>query len=67
MQIPPRQTRLGIKIDLVSPRFLEAAHQHQMAVHLWTINEKAAMRRYVNMGVDGIITDYPDRALEVLN
>jgi glycerophosphoryl diester phosphodiesterase len=36
-----------------------------MAVHLWTINEKDDMRRFVDMGVDGIITDFPDRALEV--
>lgn len=66
IQVSPRDTRLGITFDVVTPRFLQAAHAHDMAVHLWTINEKDAMRRFVDMGVDGIITDYPDRALEVL-
>ncbi|NNF21323.1 MAG: glycerophosphodiester phosphodiesterase, partial [Saprospiraceae bacterium] len=28
----------------------------------WTINKKEDMQRLVDWGVDGIITDYPDRA-----
>ena len=30
-----------------------------MDVHAWTINEIEDMQRIVDMGVDGIITDYP--------
>jgi glycerophosphoryl diester phosphodiesterase len=30
------------------------------------VNEKADMHRLIDRGVDGLITDYPDRALEVV-
>lgn len=32
----------------------------------WTVNEPAAMARLIDMGVDGIITDYPDRLRDVM-
>ena len=32
----------------------------------WTINARADMARIIDMGVDGLITDYPDRAREVM-
>lgn len=67
MQVSPRVRRWGLRLDLVSARFLQNAHAHGMAVHLWTLNEKAKMQHYVDMGIDGIITDYPDRALAVIN
>jgi glycerophosphoryl diester phosphodiesterase len=37
-----------------------------MKVDAWTINEQEDMRRIIDMGVDGIITDYPDRLLAEL-
>jgi glycerophosphoryl diester phosphodiesterase len=66
MQIPPQRAYLGFSMDVVSSRFVENAHRHDMAVHLWTLNEREEMSHYVDVGVDGIITDYPDRALRVL-
>lgn len=66
LQIPPRRQRLGIDVEVVTPRFVEAAHRHDMAVHLWTLNNEVKMQRFTEMGVDGIITDFPDRALHVL-
>ena len=32
----------------------------------WTVNDEATMRRLVQMGVDGLISDYPDRLRKVL-
>lgn len=66
MQVPPQRTYLGFSKDVISPRFVENAHRHDMAIHLWTLNEREKMRHYVEVGVDGIITDYPDRALRLL-
>ena len=33
---------------------------------VWTVNEPARMLELIEMGVDGIITDYPDRLREIL-
>lgn len=46
--------------------FVEAAHGRNLRVHAWTVNAEADMRRLLDMGVDGIMTDYPDRLLKVL-
>ena len=35
-------------------------------VNVWTVNDARRMRELVDMGVDGLITDVPDRAREVL-
>ena len=32
-----------------------------MKVIPWTVNEKDLMRKMISFGVDGIISDYPDR------
>jgi glycerophosphoryl diester phosphodiesterase len=51
---------------LVTRQFVQAAHRNKMAVHVWTVNETAVMQRLLDIGVDGLITDYPDRALRLL-
>lgn len=51
---------------IVNPRFVKAAHQHGVAVHVWTVNETSDMIRLMEMGVDGIISDFPDRLLKLL-
>jgi glycerophosphoryl diester phosphodiesterase len=38
----------------------------QVRVIPWTVNKPPDMRRMIAWGVDGIITDYPDRALTIL-
>jgi glycerophosphoryl diester phosphodiesterase len=45
---------------------VRAAHRKGLAVHVWTVNEKADMERLLDMGVDGLVTDHPDRMIEVL-
>lgn len=46
---------------------VEAVHAKGVAVHYWTINDTSEMRQLVNLGADAIITDYPDRLLQVLD
>lgn len=58
--------RLG-EIDLIDRRFVARAHAHNVQVHVWTVNDPAAMQHYLALGVDGLITDYPDRLLRILN
>ena len=38
-----------------------------MAMHYWTINDEATMRRLIERGADGIITDYPELLMSILN
>lgn len=52
---------------VVTPSFIDAAHHHGAKVHVWTVNDAETMRRLLDMGVDGIITDRPDVAVAVVN
>jgi glycerophosphoryl diester phosphodiesterase len=47
------------EIMVVDERFVERAHDHGLAVHVWTIDEPDEMERLVDLGVDGIMTDRP--------
>jgi glycerophosphoryl diester phosphodiesterase len=50
----------------MTPAVVEKAHHAGLQVVAWTINEPEQMRRLIATGVDGIITDYPDRLLSIL-
>lgn len=52
--------------QLVTAGFIAAAHRQGAAVHVWTVNDTADMQRLIDLGVDGIITDYPARLLGLL-
>ena len=52
---------------IVDERFVEAAHDRGMAVHVWTIEEEEEMDRLCDLGVDGIITDRPTALVGVLD
>ncbi|MCP5107215.1 MAG: glycerophosphodiester phosphodiesterase [bacterium] len=56
LQVPP----LSGKLTVVDEKFIRAAHAAGLQVHVWTINEPEEMRRLLDLGVDGIITDRPD-------
>lgn len=62
LQIPP--TFRGRQV--ITPRFVEAAHHHGIQIHVWTINERAEMESLLARGVDGLMTDLPELLLEVL-
>lgn len=46
--------------ELVTPELINQCHQQNIKVIPWTINEAGEMTRLKDMGVDGLITDYPD-------
>ncbi len=53
-------------LNVVNQDFIAAAHRQNIQVHVWTINDADEMRRLLDLGVDGIMTDYPDRLLDLL-
>jgi glycerophosphoryl diester phosphodiesterase len=50
----------------VTRAMVRSAHRAGLDVVPWTVDDPATMRRLVRLGVDGLITDYPDRLREVL-
>jgi glycerophosphoryl diester phosphodiesterase len=52
-------------LDL-EPGSVAEAHAQALKVVPWTVNEESAMNALAQSGVDGIITDYPDRLRRVL-
>jgi len=55
-----------IFINNVQPSMINTAHKKGMLFHVWTINDESDMEKYLNMGVDGVMTDYPDKLTNVL-
>lgn len=50
----------------VLPEWVAKAREHGIAYHPYTVNEPEEMRKLLDAGVAGIITDYPDRLAELL-
>ncbi len=61
VQIPERQGPLRV----LSRRLIDVVHAAGVEVHVWTVNDPDDMRRLVAIGVDGLVTDRADRALEL--
>ncbi|MGA9723467.1 MAG: glycerophosphodiester phosphodiesterase family protein [Candidatus Binatus sp.] len=52
--------------DMVTADLCNAAHEHGLKVYTWTVDADARMRALVECGVDGIMTNYPERLRTVL-
>lgn len=52
---------------MLKRNFIGALHAKGVHIHVWTVNEVDDMNRLLDWGVDGLITDYPDRLARVLN
>lgn len=52
---------------LVTPEVVQRAHAEGMRVVPWTVNAPNRMQALAAMGVDGITTDYPDRAVALFH
>lgn len=63
VQIP---TKAG-GVDLATERLVKTIRERNIAVHYWTINDEKTMKELIEMNVDGIITDYPNKLLKLLN
>lgn len=61
-------------IDAVSMNYLfvnqsvvNSAHHHGKRIFVWTVDRQSEMQKMMALGVDNIITDRPDKALEIVN
>lgn len=62
LQVPWR----AMGMTVVDPRFVQAAHRRGVQVHVWTVDERADMRRLLDLEIDGIMSDRPDVLLDEL-
>jgi glycerophosphoryl diester phosphodiesterase len=53
-------------ITIMTSHFVRAAHERNLRVDVWTIDDPEEMNRMLDMGVDGIITDRPDLLMKLL-
>jgi glycerophosphoryl diester phosphodiesterase len=71
--LPTNLARLTFTPDYYSPAqvlvdaaLVRALDQRNIDLLVWTVNDEADMRRMINFGVNGIITDHPDKLIALL-
>jgi len=62
LQVPPAFR----DIPIVTPAFVAAAHDLGVEVHVWTINDEPEMERLLDLDVDALMSDFPERVVAVL-
>jgi len=62
LQVPPE---FGGR-PVVTPEFLAHARRHGLAVHVWTVNDPPEIERLLDLGVDGVMSDFPGRVVEAI-
>ena len=58
---------LAVAKGMTSPGFVRRSHDQDKQVFVWTINDAVTLSRMMSLGVDGIITDEPALAREVIS
>jgi glycerophosphoryl diester phosphodiesterase len=62
-----RATHVGLRHDRVTRRVVEAFHQENLAVWVFTANGPDDIARALSLGVDGVISDFPERIPAAVN
>jgi glycerophosphoryl diester phosphodiesterase len=60
-----KTTLAGLDADSARGEFIAALHDDGVEVWLYTVNEPALIRRAIDLGADGIISDYPERIADL--
>lgn len=53
-------------IHVVNERVIDIVQSQGKQIHVWTVNEPDEMARFLDLGVDGIVTDRPDQLKELI-
>ncbi|MDQ0256995.1 glycerophosphoryl diester phosphodiesterase [Evansella vedderi] len=56
----------GISGKKLSKSFVKVVKEHGLYIHTYSIDSPKQMKEAIKLGVDGIVTNYPDRLQEVL-
>ena len=59
--IEAKATHVGIGLDSATPDFVAALHRASLQVWVYTVNDPRLIAQAIALGVDGIISDFPDR------
>jgi len=70
-KIAEQMKGIGVEVfapvkDLTTPQLVQEMHQRKILVEVWTVDTEAEMKKFIAMGVDGIITNRPDILNRVL-
>jgi glycerophosphoryl diester phosphodiesterase len=63
VQVPEK----AIGLRITTARMIRRLHDAGVEVHVWTVNDPLRMAELLDLGVDGIVTDRADLALEVVS
>lgn len=65
-RLPPFLGGVAIHYHLARKRLVYKLQRKGIKVLVWTVDERKAMKKFISLGVDGIITNYPDRLYKIL-
>lgn len=61
-----KATHVSVALEMLTASFLKTLHDHSLRVFVYTVNKLADIQTVTTMGVDGILSDYPERLLQAL-
>ena len=56
---------IGPEKNLVDKNLIEEAQRNNLVVHPWTVNDRSEMEKLLDLGVDGMFTNYPDVLISI--
>lgn len=57
---------LAVEENKITVNFVDKANSNWIPIYVWSVDDKAKMKQYLDIGVSGIITNYPDRGYEAV-
>jgi glycerophosphoryl diester phosphodiesterase len=61
-----RANAINPQYQFVTSEFVQDIHNAGLKIYPWTVNDQKTMKDLFTLGIDGLITDFPDRAVDIL-